>query len=316
MKTPKYFENENIISFLLYPLSVIYKFGRFLHILFSIQYKSKKLKIYCVGNLVVGGAGKTPIAIEIGKILKKKNIKFCYLSKGYGGNIKEFTKIENQTALEVGDEPLLLNEIADTYICNNRKKAIKRLETKNYNLVLMDDGFQNPSVYKNKSIVVIDGNYGIGNKECLPCGPLRETLKSAFKRATFFVIIGQDRHFLNESLMDNGFNVCSANINTTAKAKNKKYIAFCGIGQPQKFFNTLKNNEFNLIKKYIFDDHYYYTDSDLLNILLEAERENAKVITTKKDWIKLDGEYKNKIEYLDINIKFYNEDEFIRLLDI
>ncbi|MDR0423011.1 MAG: tetraacyldisaccharide 4'-kinase [Rickettsiales bacterium] len=316
MRIPKFFENENLISLLLYPLSIIYGFGRFIHVLFSIQYKSNT-KIYCIGNLVVGGAGKTPLAIEIGKILKGKKVKFAYLSKGYKGTIKEFTKVKNQTSLEVGDEPLLLKEIADTYICRSRKEAIKNLELLKYDLILMDDGFQNPSIYKDKNIIVIDGNYGIGNGELLPSGPLRETIKSAFKRATFFVIIGQDRKNLTDCLVNNNFDVCSAFIETkTTPKENEKYIAFCGIGRPEKFFDTLTNNGFYLHKKYVFDDHYNYIDSDILNIILEAERENTRIITTKKDWVRINKDDRTRIDYLDIDLKFHNESEFIRLLEL
>ena len=143
MKTPKFWKDENVISFLLYPLSVVYGFFRKIHVIFSSQYKVSNIKIFCIGNLTAGGSGKTPIAIRVGQILKEKGIKFAYLSKGYKGEIKEFTKVElgKHEAKDVGDEPLLLAEIADTFICKNRKIAIDNLSKNfDYKIIVMDDG--------------------------------------------------------------------------------------------------------------------------------------------------------------------------------
>lgn len=317
MRTPKFWRDENIISFLLYPFSIIYSIFRNLHVFFSSEYRTN-LKIFCVGNLTAGGSGKTPVAIKIGYILKNNNVKFAYLSKGYGGIIKEFTKVDltKHKAEDVGDEPLLLAEVADTFICKNRKIAMDNLfKNFNYEIIVMDDGFQNPTIYKDKNIVVIDGEYGLGNGELLPSGPLREKVENAIKRTSFFIVIGQDRQHLEEKLLNNNMQVLRAYISEKNILNDSpKYLAFCGIGRPEKFFNSLKKSNYNVIKEISFPDHNKYKEEDLSRILVDANKNDAKIITTKKDWVKLPEGYKNKVEFLDIEIKFYNNDEFVELL--
>ncbi len=317
MKTPKFWKSKNVISFCLYPLSIVYGLFRKIHVLSSREYKAN-INIICVGNVVAGGSGKTPISLKIGEILKDKNIKFAYLSKGYKGSFKNFTKVDinKHKASEVGDEPLILAEVADTFICKNRKTAIEMLSKNyNYDTIVMDDGFQNPTIFKNKNIVVIDGEYGIGNGELLPAGPMRESLESAIKRTTFFIIIGQDKQHIEEKLIDHNINVIRAHIVEENQPDiNKKYIAFCGLGRPEKFFNSLKNKEYNVIKEISFADHYKYRDDDISKLLSEAEKFDAQLITTKKDLVKIPENYREKIECLNIDIKFYNNEEFKELI--
>ena len=319
MKTPNFWKNKNCISFLLYPFSILYYIGRFLHILFSKEYKVNNLKIICIGNIVVGGSGKTPIAIKIGKMFKKNKVNFAFLSKGYKGELKNFTKVNHKkhTFKEVGDEPLLLSEIADTYICNNRMEAIKKLSKQNkYNYVIMDDGFQNPTIYKDINILVIDGNYGIGNNQLLPSGPLRETLNSALKRTSFIVLMNKDIFSL-ENKIKKIKNIPIFNAKTIEKRKkliNKKYIAFSGIGRNEKFFNSLNNLKYNVIKKFSFEDHHIYTENEMKKLLDISKNKKAILITTKKDWVKIDKKYKNIINYLDIDVNFSNEEKFFNFL--
>jgi tetraacyldisaccharide 4'-kinase len=305
MKAPNFWKNKNITALFLLPLSFIYFIITLLNKFFSIQYKSK-LKIICVGNINVGGAGKTPVAIEIGRILRQNEINFAYLSKGYGADIKKFTKVEKNN-LAFGDEPLLLAEIADTFVCNNRKTALKELEKYNYDAIVMDDGFQNPTIFKDKNIVVINGEYGIGNGFLLPSGPCRETMNSAIKRADLFIIIGNDKKGFCNYLKTNNLKYSTATVKINNKSdKILKYIAFCGIGMPNKFFKTLEENNYNVIKKYEFDDHFKYNKNILEKMILTARDDKAKLITTKKDWIKLPNDFKKEIDYIDIQIIFDN----------
>lgn len=317
MRAPEFWKNENVISFLLYPLSLIYGFARYLHVFFNKEYKTN-LKIICVGNITVGGSGKTPVALKIGDILKEKKIDFAFLSKGYKGNIKEFTKIDlsKHTAIEVGDEPLLLAEKADTFICNNRKNAIRKLSTEyRYKVIVMDDGFQNPTIYKDISLVVVDGEYGFGNKELLPSGPLREPIFSALERASAFIIIGQDKHYIDDYLSNANMKTFRACIKEKNISNNKnKYIAFSGIGRNDKFFYSLKKANFDIEKQYSYGDHYNYTTDDIDTMLIEAQLDKAKLITTKKDWIRLDEKYKTEIEFLDVEIDFYDNDDFVEFI--
>ncbi|HSQ97152.1 MAG TPA: tetraacyldisaccharide 4'-kinase [Rickettsiales bacterium] len=318
MKTPNFWKDKNIISFILYPFAIVYKVIRRLHVLFSKEYKAKNLKIICVGNLTAGGSGKTPIALKIGEILKENDKNFAYLSKGYKGKIKKFTKVDSETHsyLEVGDEALLLAQLADTFICKNRKQAIKTLSKDyNYDIIVMDDGFQNPTIYKDKNIIVIDGEYGIGNGMLLPSGPLREKIHNSIKKIDSVIIIGQDKQNLEESFINNGIEVLRANIEEKDKSQNnKKYLAFCGIGRCEKFFNSLKKANYDIKKEISYEDHHKYTEEELKNIMTEAKKESCKIITTSKDWVKLPKKYREKINILEIEIKFYNNDTFTELI--
>ena len=317
MRTPKLWKSKNIFSIFLFPLSLIYGFFSKIHKTFSKEYKSKKLNIVCIGNLTAGGNGKTPVAIKIGEIFKQNGKNFAYLSKGYKGKINDFVKVDSKkhTYLDVGDEPLLLSKIVDTFVCKNRKKAIQILENKyNYDFIIMDDGFQNPTIYKNKNIIIVDGEYGIGNGFLLPAGPLRENLKDAIKRIDFVIIIGNDRQNLEEYFLKNNIKVFKANIKEKIENinNNQKYIAFSGIGRPEKFFNSLKKVDCNLIKKISFEDHHIYTNNEIEKILLTAKKENAKVITTSKDWIKLSSDYRNQIDVLEIEIDLLDKNNFLK----
>lgn len=317
MKTPIFWKNNNVISFCLYPISIIYSFFRKMHVAFSKECKTTS-NVICIGNIIAGGSGKTPVAIRIGEILKEKNINFAYLSKGYKGALRDFTKvnIEKHTSNQVGDEPLILANYADTFICYNRKKAFNILaKNYNYDVIVMDDGFQNPTIFKDKNIIVIDGEYGIGNGKLLPSGPMRETLDDVVKRATFFIIIGEDKQNLEKKLLEYNAKVIHANIIEKNKSNNNEsYIAFCGIGRPQKFFNSLKKSNYNVIKEISFSDHCKYTKNDILKLISESKQLNTKLITTKKDWVKIPDCYKKNIEVLDIYIDFCNINEFMELL--
>ena len=317
MKTPNFWNSKNFVSNLLLPLSFIYGFLRFLDVFFSKEYKSNNLKIICIGNITAGGNGKTPVAIEIGKILRENNIHFAYLSKGYKGRIKNFTKVDltKHSPIDVGDEPLILAKYNDTFICKNRKEALMKLsENYDYKYIIMDDGFQNPTIFKDKSIVVVDGKNGIGNGRLLPSGALRETISSAIKRASFFIIVNKDETNFFEKI-NNKKEIINASIREENKNFGKdRYIAFCGLGKPQKFFDSLKKTNYNVIKEIVFEDHYYYKDKDLKQILDIAEKNNAKVITTEKDFVKLPNNYKGKVEILKINVMFENKDRLKELL--
>lgn len=313
MKTPDFWNNKNLISFVLFPISCIYGILRFLHVLISKQYKGK-IKVVCIGNITAGGNGKTPVALEIGKIFKENNINFAYLSKGYKGSINHFTKVDlsQHTAGEVGDEPLLLAQCNDTFVCKNRKEALIEL-SKNYkyDYIIMDDGFQNPTIYKDKNIVVIDGNYGIGNNILLPAGPLRETFSSAMRRTDVVIILGKDKQNLTVKIQKYKKQIIMGYIEEVVNNSNlnDKYIAFCGIGRPQKFFDSLKKAKYNIVKEISFEDHCKYNDNILDNIFLTAKENGAKIITTEKDYVKIPLKYKKDIEVLKIKVSFNNIDE-------
>lgn len=307
MRAPQFWHKKNIITYCLLPFSGLY--------LLVYYFKSKltnpqkiNCPIICVGNLVAGGAGKTPIAIEIGKMLKEANIDFSYLSSGYGGEIKDLTKVDQSlhSAGQVGDEPLLLSEISTAFISKNRLFGAQQIAAlPNKKLIIMDDGLQNFSIKKDFSIVVIDGKYGFGNGLVIPAGPLRETINMGLKKADLIIIVGEDKFLIGQKYAQ-ATTIVSAQIKVIngQKFANQPVLAFCGIGRPDKFFDSLKENNIQIIAKYSYPDHYQYRDSEIKSMIDEAEKNNAIILTTKKDWIRLSQNFREQIAYLDIAIEF------------
>ena len=319
MHTPKFWQKNNLISYLLLPFSFIYLCAAYLRNCFFSPKKIDKFVI-SIGNLTAGGAGKTPIAIELGKILKTQTIGFSYLSRGYGGKISDFTLVDKKihTAAQIGDEPLLLAEIENSFIAKNRANALAKISALNPEkpVIITDDGLQNPSFKKDFSILVIDGIYGFGNGLIIPAGPLREPIPNGIKKADLVIIIGEDKFNIARFCVEKKIifaKIIAVNINEFA---NSKLVAFCGIARPEKFFASLKEiNNFNLIKKFSYPDHYLYKDNELEKMLNFAINENALLITTKKDWVRLKPKYQQQIKYLDIKIEFEKTDEFKEIIN-
>lgn len=309
IKTPKFWFKKNLLSLTLLPISLIYYTIFQINKIITKTYKIKK-KVICIGNLTAGGSGKTPLSIAIGKILKEMGIEFVYLSRGYGGdnkNILELSKNNNYDPKITGDEPLILKKIATTYICKNRLKAAKEIDKKNeFSTIVLDDGYQNNSLYKNLNILVIDGSYGFGNHLLLPAGPLRQTIKSGLKVANLVVVIGDIKDSLSKILPQNKLIKSKIIIKNIQNYQNKKFLAFCGIGYPKKFFDLLTKNQVLLENTIEFPDHYKYENHDLENIIEIANKKNLKIVTTEKDWVKLDKKYQDIIDFIEIDLIFEN----------
>lgn len=291
MRTPEFWSSKNFLSTLLSPLSWLYYNTYKLRCILNYKPYKSEIKVVCVGNLVAGGAGKTPVAIEIAKFLSKNGKTFCFLSKGYGGNFNGTLKLyPNSTAEEVGDEPLILFEYGDVFVTKNRAKALEYInENFNYDYIIMDDGLQNPTFVKDKAILVIDGSYGLGNELILPAGPLRD--KDAY--ADLVIINNEDKH----DLMSRFSNTTKSKlIVETDLDKNVEYVAFCGIARPEKFKNTLEENNIKVKKFVTFEDHHYYTKKEINNL----KSFGYKLLTTEKDWVKI----KDKdISFLKISLE-------------
>ncbi len=261
--------------------------------------------------MVAGGAGKTPVAIALGEILQELDIDFAYLSAGYGGWIKDFVLVDKQkySSKDVGDEPLLLSEIAATFISRNRlfgAQKIAAMPAKK--LIIMDDGLQNPTIIKDFSILVIDGNYGIGNGFVMPAGALREPVAIGIKKADLVIIVGDDKAGIAESFcVDKKVIGAKIKVINADKFYQKSVVAFCGIGRPEKFFDSLEQNKINVISKFSYADHHQYKSSEIDKMINFARKNQLQLITTKKDWVRLDPIYQTQIDYLDIKIEFKNE---------
>jgi tetraacyldisaccharide 4'-kinase len=260
--------------------------------------------VICVGNLIAGGSGKTPLCIKIAKNLKKKNKTFCFLSRGYGGHFTGVIKLDKNNCKSkiVGDEPLILFDYGDVFVAKNRVAGLKHIcENFNYDYVIMDDGLQNPTFKKDKIVLAIDGNFGFGNGLILPAGALRDKIKNIYAYIDWAVVINEDRTGVARILMGYGIKFTNAKIiakNIENIDKNIEYVAFCGLGRPEKFQQTLAECNIKIKKFITFGDHYSYRAKDI-EIL---RKYNCKLITTEKDWVKLRSEDRETIEFLRIEI--------------
>ena len=244
LKAPKfwYYNQDSFLSNSLYPLSLVFRLGTKIRKLVSKERKAS-LPIICVGNIVIGGAGKTPVALKIGNMLTKAGYNPHFVSKGYGGLEKNNTLVKDwHSPKSVGDEPLLLSEIAPTWIGLDRNKSFKLAKEQGANCIVMDDGFQNPTLQKDFSIVVINGEQGFGNKRVIPAGPLRESIKRGLSRTNLVITIGEISESVKNKIPKHipmigaSFKIKEDDL----MLKGQKITAFAGIAYPEKFFNSLK----------------------------------------------------------------------------
>ena len=306
---PKFWDKKNnsFLSILLYPLSIIYYLISVIRKKISIPQKFN-IPIICVGNIYIGGTGKTSAAIEIMKILNQSK-KICFLTKGYGRKSKKDIylnelNISNQNTIDTGDEALLLNKYGDVYISNNRTKAINTIIKLGYDAIILDDGFQDHLIFKNLNILCFDSKNWIGNNNLIPSGPLREPLK-AIKEANFIVIKGEKNQIIENEIKKLSPNIeiiyAENRIENNETLKNKNFIAFTGIGNPYSFFNTLLNNNIKIIKQIIYPDHFQFTEKNYKVLFQEAENNNCNLITTEKDWVRISKQFKDKVYYTKLS---------------
>lgn len=314
-KTPQFWLQKNsLISLILLPLSLFYKIG-FLLKKNLVKKQKVDLPIICIGNIIAGGAGKTPVALALGEIFKQNNFEFCYLTRGYKAKNNKVLMIENPSQFdvkEVGDEAKLLAEIAPTCVAKNRYLGYQKIrENKKFQAIIMDDGLQNFQLKYDIKILVIDSKIAFGNKRLIPSGPMRQSLAEVAKNIDLFVIIGQKNMQIEKEILQQNSQakILSAQIfaSNLDKFINKNIVAFCGIAYPQKFFDFIKNIGLNLVETNIFADHYNYKNEDLERLYQESLVKNLKLITTKKDWVKFPKNFQEKIDYLDIKLDFENE---------
>ena len=306
---PKFWDEKknSFLSILLYPLSIIY------YLIVEIKKKiyipqKFNIPIICVGNIYIGGTGKTSAAIEIAKILNQFK-KICFLTKGYGRKSNKDIylnelNISNQNSEDTGDEALLLNKFGHVYISNNRLEAIKNIIKLGYDAIILDDGFQDHLIFKNINILCFDSKNWIGNNNLIPAGPLREPLTS-IKEANFIIIKGEKNQIIEKKIKTISPNVeiiyAENRIENNETLKNKNFIAFTGIGNPYSFFNTLLNKNIKIIKQIIYPDHFQFTEKNYKVLFQEAENNNCDLITTEKDWVRIKEEFKDKVYYTKLN---------------
>ncbi len=312
---PKFWYQNNlsskILSFLFFPLSLIW----IVISLFKKKYKKKyksKLKVICIGNLTIGGTGKTPFAIYTYKLLKKLGYKPVFLTRGYRGLLKGPIKVKDtHNFQDVGDEALLLNKVGPTIVSKDRSLGAKLIEKHkdNFNIIIMDDGLQNYQLAQDIKFLLVDKNLKFGNEFCIPAGPLREPASQGLMRINAIVFTGNNNKDFNFNNIYNKtiFN-SKVRIMKSPEIKNEKLLAFCGLANANKFYETLKENGFNVTSTKTYPDHYEYKNEDIDKLILEANSQNLKLITTEKDYVKINCN-KNIINFLPIEMKLDIKDK-------
>jgi tetraacyldisaccharide 4'-kinase len=274
------------------PLGAVY--GRITGWLMAGDGVTLDVPVICVGNLVVGGAGKTPTALEVASVCRKLKLNPGFLTRGYGGRERGplCVSVGIHTAAEVGDEALLLAQFAPTVIATERPAGAKLLAQLGADIVIMDDGFQNPSLKKDLSLVVIDSDRGIGNGLVLPAGPLRAPLSAQMRIADVLVVIGEGNGGRAVRVAARaGRPTLRASFVPARKRglKRRPYLAFCGIGDPPKFYKGLAEAGATVGHTMSFPDHHLFTAADCEAILKEAKERDLVPITTEKDRVRLNG---------------------------
>lgn len=304
MKTPTFWKDKNLISTLLLPLGWGYSAATALRMKLH-PAQRVKIPVICIGNITAGGTGKTPTAVTIAKLLQKHGKKPFFVSRGYGGTLQGvlLRKDGPFVAKEVGDEPLILAQTAPVAIHPNRFNAALIAMHHGADCIIMDDGFQNPTLYKDISLLVIDGGFGLGNMRPVPSGPLREDLTAGLSRASAVLIIGEDKTDIESKIKS--LPIIKAQIQPIMPhIGNKNIIAFAGIGRPEKFYTSLRDCGFKLINAHDFPDHHFYSQNELEKIIKEAKEKGAEIYTTSKDMVKIPPELKHYFKVLEIEIKF------------
>lgn len=277
---PKFWQSKNILAYLLLPLGYLYLLLGYIRKFFAKPIKFNARTI-CVGNATIGGTGKTQVVIKIAQELTKRNINFIILSKGYGGRNNHYSLVtKTSSPYDVGDEALELCEYGTTFSVPRISYVPEIIEKYKPDIILVDDGMQNPNFIKDFVIMTIDGTRAFGNGFPIPAGPMRCRIDDALKAADAVVVVGR-----GEFAIQNG--IFAATIKPSRKLTSNKYYAFAGIGNPEKFFTTLSDSKACLIKTKIFPDHYSYTKQEILDLIQEAKFLGAKLITTRKDYVKI-----------------------------
>ncbi|PKQ04000.1 MAG: tetraacyldisaccharide 4'-kinase [Alphaproteobacteria bacterium HGW-Alphaproteobacteria-12] len=249
--------------------------------------------VICIGNVTAGGAGKTPLALTIAERFIAEGESVHFLTRGYGGREQGPIRVDpmRHDAGDVGDEPLLLAGAAPTWVSANRPEGAAAAVRGGAGLIVMDDGFQNPRLFKDFSILVIDAATGIGNGQLIPAGPLRERVDDALARASAIILTGRGHagDGIAARARARGIPVFRSIIRPAASPDfgDGPFIAFAGIGRPEKFFQTLRETNIELTETIPFPDHHMFSESDAVRLLVRAREVGARLVTTEKDAARL-----------------------------
>ncbi len=306
LKKPKFwdYKRPNIYSYILWPLTILIQIINFIRAKFKKQ-KKFNIRSVCVGNIYIGGTGKTSLSIKINEILSKKKIKSCFIKKSYISQI---------------DEQKLLVSRGKLFTAKKRNEALIKAEKDNYQIAIFDDGLQDYSIKYDVSLVCFNNLNWIGNGMTIPSGPLRESLNN-LKNYNHVFLNGNSENLSNVTSTILNINP-SINIhegkyvplNLKDFNLNDNYLAFSGIGNHETFISMIKDNGINVIKDIEFSDHYNFKNKDINKILDLSKQLNCKIITTEKDYLRLENDNINAIRFIKTELHIFDDDKLINAI--
>jgi len=309
MRAPDFWKTPGPLALLLAPLGWLYGASVARKARHAAPYKSSA-RVICVGNLTAGGSGKTPVAMAVAETLTARGKKVFFLTRGYGGSETGPLLVKNQNADAVGDEALLLARIAPTIVARDRAAGAKLAESRGAEVIVMDDGHQNFTLAKSLSLVVVDGASSFGNGLMIPAGPLREKVTQGLARADAVIVMGNG----DPDLCAFAGPVLRAHLTAEGAAfDGKRVFAFAGIGRPEKFVETLRAGGAVVAGTQFFADHHPYSATEIAALRRWAK--GAVLVTTEKDFVRLDAGVAAGIECLPVRARFGAPALLARLLD-
>lgn len=317
MQAPAFWQKDDWKARALMPVAWLYGLAGMIRQR-GVQPKRVRIPVICVGNLVAGGAGKTPTCLALGALLRAQGQRVAYLTRGYKGTVTGPVRVDTAThmSVDVGDEALLLAHDSVTWVARDRFAGAEEAVAAGADVIIMDDGYQNPTLKKDLSILVIDGTYGIGNGRLIPAGPLRETPEAGLSRADAVVLIGADDHDVASQVRGRVPLVRAALLprQEASHLNGKRVFAFAGIARPGKFFGTLIDIGAELVQWRAFPDHHAYRPVEVMQLIEEAAKQNAVPVTTRKDWVRLPPAAQDMVEVVDVTLSWRRPEAVERLM--
>ncbi|MBV8939108.1 MAG: tetraacyldisaccharide 4'-kinase [Alphaproteobacteria bacterium] len=308
MHTPEFWREKNAVSTALLPASYVYALGFFLRRACA-RPEKLPVPVICIGNLVAGGAGKTPLAFEVGEMVKAMGRRAFFLSRGYGGSLQGPVRVSPQhSAAAVGDEPLLLARLLPTIVAKNRVAGAKAAIAEGAEVIIMDDGFQNPTLAKDFSLLAVDGAYRFGNGHLLPAGPLRQSVADGLKRADAVVTL------YAALALPGDVPVFQGRLIAPAGWEGMRVFGFAGIAHPEKFKLTLKAMGCTLAGFTPFPDHHPYAETELEGLWKEAKASGARLVTTEKDAVRLPPSWRERVLTVPVRLEIEGKEALRAML--
>ncbi len=324
MRAPEFWHARNgpmagLVSGLLAPLGTAWDATGRLRRAIARPYRAP-VAVICVGNLVAGGSGKTPVVLSLAGSLTATGIAVHVVTRGYGGRLAGPVRVDatRHDASAVGDEALLIAGRAPCWVARDRAAGARQAVAAGAEAILLDDGFQNPGVEQDLALVVVDADYGFGNRRVMPAGPLRESITRGLARADAIVLLGSGRAESAEpaGIREAGRPIFRATLEPVRgeHLAGVSVVAFAGIGRPEKFVASLRAAGATLVAAHPFPDHHPFTQAEIAGLRREAERAGARLVTTAKDWVRLTPPVRDGILVLEVEIDWRDRASITQLL--